>query len=487
METQRESSLKKQVSRSVVYLSLRRIVSTVLATVGTLFIARILGPEVQGLFATALGIQTYAMMVGLIGVRPYLIQSQSTSQPSQLHLAFCFELLYSLVLVGVLGVAGGIWYLVSRHEVPLMLLTLALTLPASMTREVPLAVLENRFEYQKSALIETVSQGAYYALAIALVLLGWGAWALVIGYVVSEYLTALGFFWAARYRPRWYWDRVALRPMLAYGVTFALSDWAKALQKLVPPLIVFPTLGAAAVGYIGMAEKLVASLYFVVGAVGRAVFPAFSRIQNDKARLVRAVEQGVPLQMLGLGALYGTAAFLLPYVAPALLGAKWDATLISGLFAFLSVSSFVSALTALEGAVLFATGKNMLVFYYSLAGSLMFGLTAFLLLNFAPEFWGVYAYGVASAASTATMAFFRHFNFRRYVGKPDYTLALVWFAAACSVVAAPVVSEWLYGVSLILLLAFPQSRRALRENAQKARALLKRKGSSRASTPETDT
>lgn len=469
------------------YLSLRRIASTILATIGTLFIARILGPEVQGLFTTALGIQTYAMMVGLIGVRPYLIKTQSTSQPSHFHLAFCFELVYSLALIGVLGTVGWVWYLLSHHEIPLMLLTLALALPASLTREVPLAVLENRFEYQKSAMIETVSQVSYYVIAIAMVLRGWGAWALVIGYVVSEYLTALGFFWAAQYRPRWYWNLTGLRPMLAYGITFALSDWAKALQKLVPPLVVFPTLGAAAVGYIGMAEKLVASLYFVVGAVGRAVFPAFARIQNDKARLVRAVEQGAPLQMLGLGALYGTTALLLPYVVPALLGAKWDSTIISSLFAFLSISSFVSALTALEGAVLFATGKNMLVFYYSLAGSLMFGLTVFLLLTFAPHFWGVYAYGAASLVAALTMAGARHYSFHRHIGKPNYTLAYLWLIVSVGLVAAPVISKWLYLVSLILLVAFPSSRRALRDNAQKMWQRLWIKRSREKAIPRTDT
>ncbi len=475
MEMPKGSSLKKQVSKSVVYLSLRRIVSTVLATVGTLFIARVLGPENQGLYATALGIQSYAAMIGLLGIRPYLIKTQLFQHQTKLNLAFSFELIFGTSLFIMIFLIGSIWYVLSHSQVPLMLLTLAFILPFVLGREVPLAVLESRFEYNKSAFVETVAQVAYYGVAITLVQMGYGAWSLVWGYLVGELITTAGFFWAARYFPRWHWDFSQLRPMLAYGVTFALSDWASGLQRLVPSLVVFPILGASAVGYVAMSERLIALFSFAKGAIGRAVFPAFSRLQHDTQRLVRAVEEGAPWQMLGLGVIYAGASLLMPYVTPILLGKKWDISIIAWLFALLSIRSLLSALTALEGAVLYAIGKNLLVFFASAVNSLVLGLATYLLLLLGHSLLGVHAYGIAGIFAALITALIRHTNFRTHVGKARHSLTLAWFVAGCAAIVAPLTSAWLYGIGLLIALGLPQSRRVLIETAKKAASLWNRK------------
>lgn len=455
-------SLKGKVATSVAYLSFRRLVATVLGTVGTLFLARVLGPQGQGLFITSIGVQSYALMIGLIGIRPYLIKNQLIdNDQNRLHLAFCFEAIFGFVLAFILTLVALGFYWQSQSAVALMALALFSILPILMMREVPLALLESRFEYKKSALIETMSQLIYYSVAIGFVSLGYGPWGLVIGYLISELVTAICYFWAANYRPRWYWNFYEVRSMLSYAVTFALSGWASGLQNLVPSLVVFPILGAAAVGYIGMAERLIGLLSFAKGAVGRAAFPAFAQLQGDRNRLIRAVEEGAALQVLGLGLIYAGASLFMPYLVPLLLGTKWSSTIISWLFVMLSIRSLISGLTALEGIALSVTGKNLLVFYSTLINSVILGASTLLLLSHYPSFWGTYAYGVGGIIAAVVSGAVRHVNFNHHIGRRRVGLALLWFLASSIAMVAPLVSFWLYCLSLFLVVLFPHSRRTL--------------------------
>jgi O-antigen/teichoic acid export membrane protein len=201
-----------------------------LSLLGAILVTRIVGAGNYGLYNAAYGIFNFFLSVGLMGTSVYLIRSARDAPISLFHLAFWWLLGFGIAIAVVVGstiaVVGHYWF---RTEgfVPIAL-ALCANIPLTLVSYVPLALLERRLDYRKTTTIEVTSQVVNYIFTIPLAWQGYGAWALVAGFWASQLVLPLGFFWMARYRPRWYWDTGELRGMLRYS--FSPSRFRMGLQ-----------------------------------------------------------------------------------------------------------------------------------------------------------------------------------------------------------------------------------------------------------------
>ncbi len=457
--SKKETDLRTKVIKGVTFLTIRNAIVMVLGLIGTFLIARVLGPEIQGLYYSALNLQSYFLLLLAMKNTNYLIIHSSLNKKSLFNLVFSWHCLVSIP-IGVLG-AIVTWLLYRESMGAYVLLgylsILFISIPFSMTRSVFIAILEKKLEYKKVASVEVITQLSYYVCAIVLIQLGLQGFSLPIAVLISEFLGFVSSLHLAQYRPRWYWNSSELWDMLKVSFGQSVPDWINRVDRLALPLIVLPMIGTSAVAYITLAERFISMLSFPKGAVGRVSLPVLANIQNDKSRMNKAVNEGLGLQTFLIGGIYALFAGVAWFALPLMLGQKWDTNILVAMFGLLATRSLLSTFTALQGSALVVLKKNFVLILVYILYAITFVVSLLGLVYLLPPSAKVYAYGVAEVAGMLATGIVRHWGYSKYVGKPDYRLATVWSVAFICAFFAPALGWWLYGITILLLLT-PASR-----------------------------
>jgi len=444
-------SLRGRVLRSGSYLTIRRATSILFSLIVALLLTRILGPSIYGLYAAAFSVYSFLVSIGLMGINIYLIRETRSASERLFDLAFWWLLGVGGGLfvgaVGIFSVLGHFW--IRTEGFLAVSIFLCLSLPIVLVNYVPLALLEREFKYREIVIIEIFSQTINYCIAIPMAWLGYGVWSLVAGFWLSQTTTVAGVLIATRYRPRWYWSRADLKPMLRYGFSQAASGWLYDLRKLAPTLFLLPYAGETAVGYLTLANRFLSMLSFSYEAAGRLSIPAFARLRQDMCRLARAITEAMQLQTLALGISLAGFALVSPFVFPLLLGNRWDANLLLMVFAIGGIRMLLSALFAIQGSALFVIGKNWLMFKANLAYILMLFPLTYLGVHFAPPEYRLFVFNIADLLSHIPTYLYKHYGVAKFVGHVDYKVNTLWTVSMLAALIAPWLGWWLYGITLL--------------------------------------
>lgn len=435
----------------------------VLGLLGVLLLTRIVGPAAYGLFNAAYGVFNYLLFVGLMSIHVYLIRASGDEDSAVFDQAFWWLLLSGVAVACVAAfmilLVGALW--VRTEGFVSAALLLCANLPLTLISYVPMALLERRLAYHVVASVEIVSQLTYYAVAIPMAWGGYGVWSLVAGFWVGQLALPLGFFGATRYRPRWYWHAELLRPMLSYGFAQSLSSWVYNLRELAPSLILLPLAGKEATGYLALVNRFLNMLGFVKDAAGRISIPVFARVQNDLARLARAVSEAMQLQTLALGVFLTAFTLIAPWVLPSLLGAQWNVKIILAAFAWAGARMLLSALFAIQGSALIVKGYNWLMLRANLAYALVFLGLCYGVLPWLPAEYRLVGFLIADLIAHMPTYWYKHWGMTRFVRRTDYRVTVLWTMAMLCALFAPLTHYWLYAVSAMLLFNPLSGRRLL--------------------------
>ena len=453
-DTKRSESLRERVLKGGVYLTLRNGASMILGFVGSLLVTRLIGPENYGLYMAAFGVFSYLSNAISPSVAAYLVREQSPDFLKHFHLAFWWLLGLGVIAAAVasgaviaiaqfLGQSGDFqWILVSQFVL----------LPLALISAVPQALLERDLNYRPLAIVQLGSQTALYLAAVPLAWSGLGAWALVGGFWLSQTVQLAGYYAAARYRPRWYWSHANWKQMMHYSVSQSLSMWLYNLRDLAPSLILFPLAGERAVGYYALADRLINMLGFLYSVSGRIAFAAFARLQEDKGRLTKAIQETIQYLILFLGFVLTVFAASVGWVASWVLGAKWDASVIQQLCIVMASRVLLSSVFGVQTQALYVVGQNWLKLKANLAFAVSLIAASGVLVGVAPLAYAPLVFVLADHIAHIPTYWYDMYGVRKHIGRIDYRVILIWLAATQAAVFAPLVSNWLYLVTIGLLL-----------------------------------
>ena len=447
-------SLRTQVLRGGTYLAIRQGTGILLSLVGSILLARWLGPATFGLYAGTYSLYNYAWLLCQWGVTVYLIRHATEPTAEDYHQAF--TLLLGLGTVG--GLAGlallpwvGEWLGVT--SVWSVGLALFAALPVHLTNLVPLARLERALDYRRVALVELAAQVAYYAVALPLAATAAGVWALVAGFWAQVLISAGLLYGLTGYRPRWFYRRELAGRMARFGFGFAGASWVWHLRTLINPLLVGHWLGTAAVGHVALAIRLVDTLSFIRNATWRIALAALARLQQDRARLAQAIGDGMWWQLLALGPVLVVVGALAPWWLPALFGEEWRPVLT--LYPFIALGALINAGFNLHASTLAVLGHNGRA--TGIATALVAALVTGAVVALRPL--GLLGYGVAELAALPVYALY-HVALRREVAGIPYPRVLLWWLVFGVALFAGTVGWWAALTPLALWL-LPSTRQEL--------------------------
>jgi PST family polysaccharide transporter len=380
--------LDRSLIHGIAWTGTIKWITQILTWISTIVVARVLAPADYGLVAIASTFIGFVSMINEFGLGMAVVTKRDLEerQISQLN---------SLaVMLGIAGfvVSSALAIPLSRFfgadELSWVLVAMGASFLIGAFRTVPSALLEKDLRFKLLAMVEGGQAIIASLCVVALALLGWGYWSLVIGMITG---TVAWTFFTLAYRThtfRW--------PALLYLTDTLTFSWHLILMRVAhyvatnaDRFIVGKILGQASLGSYSFACTLASvPIEKVAGLVNRVTPAFFSAMQTDFASLRRyilSLTEG--LALVSFPATIGLALVADDFVL-LLLGDQWTDVIVpleimAGYGAFRSIMTLLSP-------VLLVTGQSRLGMLNSL-----WCLIALLPAFYLGSRWGIT--GVAAA------------------------------------------------------------------------------------------
>lgn len=436
-------SLRQQFLRGGALLATRQLITFAFSFGGMVALTRLIGPAAFGLYAGALGLVAVAQFVLQAGLKGCLMRRPDPDRPT-FDQAFWLLAAFSLAGALALSTAGAV--LGGRLDPAFgpLLGFMALSLVPALVYNVPMAMLERALDFKAVAAIEGVAVLVYYGVAVTLAFAGFGVWAPAIAWVSHMTALAAMALWRARYRPAWTWSRPLAAELLREGFSQSASGMIWQLRGLAPALLVGPFAGAAGMGQVSLAMRLVESAGFLRMIAQRLAVGAFSRLQHDREAMRRGVAQAMAMQTLALGLGLCLLVLVAPWAVPRLFGAGWEPAV--------AILPFVAFAYMLHGLSLLATSA---LYTLKRAREVALGNALHVGLFFATALWLMPEHGLSGYAAAEVVAVAGYavtlMALSRRLGPLASGAGLVWLGALALALFTPWLGPWaLVGVGVAL-------------------------------------
>ena len=304
-------------------------VGEILLSLGILAVlARLLTPHDFGVVAIALVFIRVVGATGKLGIGPAIIQRSSLTQR---HVVTGFTLLATLgvLLTTVMWLAApaaaGFF---AEPEVPAILEALSAIFAIAGLGVVSEYLLRRQLHFKQIMIAGILSQAAGYGLvAIAMAMLGYGAWSLVGG-IVARHAIFTAVVLACRPPPfRLGIGRRETFELLRFGTGFSFCSLLGAVASQGSRLVIGSSVGAASLGYYTRASRIASTPTRFGLMLQRVLFPAMAERQKQTDRLATVYLHSIEMMSLLAVPASILMAVCAPEIIAVLLGGQWDAAI----------------------------------------------------------------------------------------------------------------------------------------------------------------
>jgi O-antigen/teichoic acid export membrane protein len=369
--------------RGAFWSALDTLIPTALNSLVFIVTSRYLQPQDFGLVALAYSIVSFASGFGPTAFGEALIQQQSIRR-SHLDTVFWLSFVSAALLYGVLFLGSSFLARAVGHaEIAAILMILALRIFFDMMSIVPNALIGRTMSFHLAAVRTGIATCVSAVICLALIMAGFGLWALAIAQIAAPAAGCVAAFWGARWLPGFRVKYSSLRELLHYGV-FASGN--RFLQTMnLDQLIIGTLVSPAALGIYNFSRRLFEMINNVVaGGLTSVSHALLSSLQNDQNKVREAFLMATfGCSLISFPAFMGLAA-VADDAIPLIFGPHW----VSAIWPvrFFCVIGLMSGIGIVQASLITSQGKSDWWFYYQLARNIVTIATVFLL----------YPYGVTT-------------------------------------------------------------------------------------------
>jgi O-antigen/teichoic acid export membrane protein len=449
MSLSRSPGLRGRTLRSFLLLGAQRVIGVAVTAAGTIALARLLTPEVFGLYAVLAFVIALGVRAGELGLGAALIQRRDLDPAAGLGVAFTATLGLAALFGAAIAAAAPLvarWPGVSG-DVTAPVRWLALLVVLAALRMPAMVLLERRLAYLPLTAAETADTVTFYAVAVGAALAGAGLWSFVLGALAARAVNLVVLWGAARWRPTLSWSWGELAPVMKFGILFHGSALITIAGDAVVPIFVTAWSGVTGVGYLNWAATLAFLPLQIVSIAGRVLFPALSSLQADAERFAEAT--GRALNRV-TAVLYPAASLLFAGAEPVvrlIFGEAWLPA-VPAVRCF-CVSAIIGGTSTIFVHALYSLGRADIVFRLNLASAvLLWAITVVLV-----PWIGYVGFAVASAILACAGVSYTALSVRRLA--PVRVLPAVRVPLAASLgsaaVLAALVGVWIHDLPSLLI------------------------------------
>ena len=321
-------SLRQDTISGIGWTTVSKLVSQPLQIVVTIILARLLTPEDFGLLGMVVVFTGFATIFSGAGFGPALIQSAEIEE-RHLSSVFWLGMIVGACLFAI-TIAAAPWIAAFYDEPQLEPLSTVIAFNFMIVpfTIVPAALMRRSMRFKLLTFVNITAIVLSGGTAIIFALAGFGVWTLVWKALLSTACTAFGLWILVNWKPRFVFQRKALRELLNFSGNLlgfrTFNYWTQNADNL----LIGKLVGSAGLGiYTRAYGILLLPVRHFASVVGQVMFPALSRIQSDKKRVKRAflrANRGIALVTVPM--MLGLFVIAEPFVL-ATFGPKWEAVI----------------------------------------------------------------------------------------------------------------------------------------------------------------
>ncbi|MBP7055541.1 MAG: lipopolysaccharide biosynthesis protein [Candidatus Omnitrophica bacterium] len=331
---------------------------------GTIILARHLGPSVFGLFAFAMVIEGSFELFKSMGIDSALIRRQGDFKKAANTAFLIIPLLGVALFLAMFFSAPSIGNMLGNKDIVPILRALGIIFVFSCFARVPSAILEKRMEFKRISIAEFYSSILFTGFAIIFAFLSFEVWSLVFAYIIKTFFYMVMVFMFARWRFTFDFDIKLAKEMIVFGKFIFLATLVAFLKSNLDNLLVGKLLGVTMLGYYAVAFNVANLCYDYIGSkIGRVIYPAYSKLSRDFDNMRNAFLKtfkytAIFVIPIGLGTFFLAKDFLLLAY-----GEKWvDAYKVLQILAWAGI---FNTLPVPLRAIFFTMNKPNLAFFMS--------------------------------------------------------------------------------------------------------------------------
>ncbi len=324
------SNLHTKISNAAKWSAIGEVMAKLITPISTIVLARLLTPEAFGVIATISMIISFAEIFMDAGFQRYIIQREYKSENEKFRcadVAFWTNLTLGVILWGVIYIfKDELANLVGNPGLGIVLAIAAISIPISSITSIQMAIFKHSLDFKSLFYRRIATVIVPLAITIPLAFYLRSYWALVIGTLVSNIITAIILTIFSPWRPTFFYDFSILKGMLGYSSwTFidAILVWATSYAEI---FFIGILLNEYYLGLYKTAITTVGQFMSVLTAIILPVLmPAYARSQNNYDQLrniIYKLQQYSAILLLLLGGLIFTFR---TQITAILLGEQWGA------------------------------------------------------------------------------------------------------------------------------------------------------------------
>lgn len=384
-----------------------------LQLVFSIVLARILSPAEFGVIAMLYIFMSLAQALLDSGFGSALVRAQNTTRLDESSV-FYFNIVIGCAAAGVLWLTAPA--IAAFYAVPILVpLTrwLSLNMAINAFGVVQTAILTRRIDFKsqmKASLTSTLISGA---LGVALAYKGYGVWSLVAQSLSSNLIRTVLLWFLSAWRPLLAFSLKSLTGMFGFGSMILVTSMLNTVFYNIYLLIIGKLFTATELGYYSRAQSFqqVPVQQVLSVTIARVLFPVFSAMQEDKARLKRSLQRALTMTaLINFPFMAALAAMAEPFIR-VLITDKWLPAV-----PYLQLLCAVGALFPLQQInlnALKAQGRSDLYFRVEVATKLF--IIAAILITYR---WGIEALIIGQIATSCIAYYFYSYYSGKFLGYP---------------------------------------------------------------------
>jgi PST family polysaccharide transporter len=389
---QDEKNIKKNSLISLLSLFFQSGYAAILGLVANFILTIVLTPSIYGIYILTLAIIPFLNFFSDIGLGAALVQKKNVDE-NDIKTTFTIQ---QLMVLTVLSLAFLLTPFIRNfynlpQEATYLYWAVLFSFFLSSLKTIPSIKLERTIQFQKIVLVQIVESTVFYISVSIFAILNFGLATFTISILLRSIVGTTLMYTLSFWVPKIGISKSSIKSLLNFGVPFQLNVF---LALLKDDLILFylgKVVGMEGLAYLGWAKRWAeAPIRIVMDNISKIMFPVFSRIQDDKARIGALIEKILHFQTLLLAPVFTGAILLMDQVIVLIPKyTKWEEAV--PLFYIFAVSAFLSSYSTPFTNLFNAVGKIKTTLYFMIYWTIMSWISIPLFTNI----FGLYGFPIS--------------------------------------------------------------------------------------------
>lgn len=327
-----------KVSNSIKWSSLAEISAKFVSPFTSMVLARILTPDEFGIIATVNMVTSFADIFTDAGFQKYLIQEKFQSEnelKKSANVAFWTNL----------GISIAIWFFISFFSEQIAVLVgnqglgnviviASIALVFTSFSSIQTAIYKKKFDFKTLFYVRLLGVFVPVIVTIPLALLGYSYWSVIIGTLVTQFLTALLLTLKSEWKPYLYFNSQVLKRMFGFSVWILIESILLWLTSYIDVFFVGNGLNSYYLGLYKNSITVVNGLFnIVISATSSVLLSTLAVVKENKTeydRMFFGFQRSVGILLIPIG----VGVFIYRDLATSIIfGNQWsEASLLIGLW-----------------------------------------------------------------------------------------------------------------------------------------------------------